>query len=547
MAARAERLAAASTDRAVPGAAWPGLLLAAAMAGLIAAAFASLLGEMDPADAGAALGDAYLWRVIRFTLLQAALSTLVSVVPAVLLARALARRPRFPGRAMLVRLLGLPMVIPVIVAVFGIVAIFGQAGLANRIGAMLGFEPQTFLYGLTGILIGHAFFNLPLATRLLLPAWTSVPGETWRLAAQLGMRGGAIFRLIEWPLLRERLPGVAAVVFMLCMTSFAVVLTLGGGPAATTIEVAIYQALRFDFDPSRAALLALTQLALSIVVLVAAQRWTRPFDLLAVPGRPADRPDRGGGFGIVADAAVILVAALFLLLPLAAIVVAGLAWDAFAIWGDSRLWQAAARSLVVAVAAGTLSIVIAFALQISIRRLAARGAVATGRALDLAGSIVLGLSPLAVGAGLFLLLVGLIGPFRWSLAPVVLLTALLALPYAMRLIGPPLMQSAALHDRLCASLGLAGWNRWRLIEWPQLRSSIGFALALAVTLALGDLAAIALFGTPENATLPLLLYQLLAGYRISEAAGVALFLLLLVMLLFVGIERIVGGRRLVRH
>ncbi|MEX1108815.1 MAG: thiamine/thiamine pyrophosphate ABC transporter permease [Dongiaceae bacterium] len=547
MAARAQRLAAGSTDRAIPGAAWPGLLLAAAMAGLIVAAFASLLREVDRASAVAALGDPYLWRVVRFTLLQAGLSTLVSIVPAVLLARALARRPRVPGRAMLVRLLGLPMVIPVIVSVFGIVAIFGQAGLANRIGAMLGLETQTFLYGLTGILIGHAFLNLPLATRLLLPAWTSVPGETWRLAAQLGMRSGAIFRLIEWPLLRERLPGVAAVVFMLCMTSFAVVLTLGGGPAATTIEVAIYQALRFDFDPSRASLLALVQLALSIVVLVAAQGWTRPFDLLAAPGRPADRPDRGGWFGMVMDGTVILAAALFLLLPLAAIVVAGLAWDAFVIWSDIRLWQAAARSLAVAMVAGLLSVVIAVALQISIRRLAARGAIAAGRALDLAGSIVLGLSPLAVGAGLFLLLVGLVGPFRWSLAPVVLLTALLALPYAMRLIGPPLVRSAAIHDRLCASLGLAGWNRWRLIEWPQLRPSIGFALALAVTLALGDLAAIALFGTPENATLPLLLYQLLAGYRMGEAAGVALFLVLLVMLLFIGIERSVGGRRLVRH
>ncbi|MDZ4735674.1 MAG: thiamine/thiamine pyrophosphate ABC transporter permease [Rhodospirillaceae bacterium] len=547
MAARAERLATGSTGRAIPGAAWPGLLLAAAMAGLVVAAFASLLGEVDRASAVAALGDSYLWRVVRFTLLQAGLSTLVSLVPAVLLARALARRPRFPGRALLVRLLGLPMVIPVIVSVFGIVAIFGQAGIANRIGAMLGLEQRTFLYGLTGILIGHAFLNLPLATRLLLPAWTSVPGETWRLAAQLGMRSGAIFRLIEWPLLRERLPGVVAVVFMLCTTSFAVVLTLGGGPAATTIEVAIYQALRFDFDPSRASLLALIQLGLSIVVLVAAQRWTRPFDLLAAPGRPADRPDRGGAPGMIMDSAVILVAALFLLLPLSAIVAAGMAWDAFAIWGDVRLWQAAARSLVVALAAGTLSVVIALALQISIRRLAARGAIAAGRALDLAGSIVLGLSPLAVGAGLFLLLVGLVGPFRWSLAPVVLLTALLALPYAMRLIGPPLAQSAAIHDRLCASLGLAGWNRWRLVEWPQLRPSIGFALALAVTLALGDLAAIALFGTPQNATLPLLLYQLLAGYRMGEAAGVALFLVLLVMLLFVGIERSVGGRRLVRH
>ena len=37
---------------------------------------------------------------------------------------------------------------------------------------------------------------------------------------------------------------------------------LGGGPAATTLEVAIYQVLTFDFDISRAVVLTLLQFAL---------------------------------------------------------------------------------------------------------------------------------------------------------------------------------------------------------------------------------------------------------------------------------------------
>ena len=65
-----------------------------------------------------------------------------------------------------------------------------------------------------------------------------------------------MFRLVEWPQLRAALPGVALLIFLLCAASFAVVLTLGGGPRATTLEVAIYQSLRADFDPQRAAALA---------------------------------------------------------------------------------------------------------------------------------------------------------------------------------------------------------------------------------------------------------------------------------------------------
>ncbi|MBF4190055.1 hypothetical protein ISX56_26965, partial [Serratia ureilytica] len=40
--------------------------------------------------------DSYLWHVVRFTFLQALLSALISVLPAILLARALYRR-RFPA------------------------------------------------------------------------------------------------------------------------------------------------------------------------------------------------------------------------------------------------------------------------------------------------------------------------------------------------------------------------------------------------------------------------------------------------------------------
>jgi thiamine transport system permease protein len=530
---------AARTERLTP--AIPGFLVAGAIGLILSAALFALLGSVNGEGLRRAIADPYLWHVLVFTFVQAALSTLVSVVPAVFLARALARRASFPGRGLLIRLLGLPMVVPAIVAVFGIVAIWGQAGAINNVLAASGFKPWTFLYGLPGILIGHAFFNLPLATRLLLPGWASVPGETWRLAAQLGMRSGAIFRLIEWPLLRERLPGVVTIVFLLCMTSFAVVLTLGGGPAATTIEVAIYQALRFDFDPSRAAVLAFLQLALSVLLILASQRWTRAFDMLATAHRPAERPDRANRMAQALDALVIVMASVFVLLPLASVSFAGLLPKALTIWSETRLWAAMLRSLVVALLAGLSAVGAALALQYAIRELRRAGRTGTIGLLDLSASLVLGLSPLAFGAGLFLLLVDLVGAFRWSLAPVVLLSAFLALPYAMRLLGPALQQSASQHDRLCASLGLRGWNRWRLVDWPALRPSIGFALALSVALAVGDLASIALFGAPDNETLPLLLYRLIGSYRMDQAAGVALAMIALVALIFMGIERYVGG------
>ena len=71
-----------------------GLLIGGAFAGLVAEGAGDLSGAL-------AAFDPYLARVVRSTLWQAALSTLLSVAPALLVARALSRHPRFPGRSLI--------------------------------------------------------------------------------------------------------------------------------------------------------------------------------------------------------------------------------------------------------------------------------------------------------------------------------------------------------------------------------------------------------------------------------------------------------------
>ena len=62
---------------------------------------------------------------------------------------------------------------------------------------------------------------------------------------------------------------------MLCFTSFTIVMALGGGPQATTLEVAIYQALRFDFDLAAAGQLACWQLLLGTLIVIS-YGWFKP-------------------------------------------------------------------------------------------------------------------------------------------------------------------------------------------------------------------------------------------------------------------------------
>jgi thiamine transport system permease protein len=104
----------ASRPRALTGPAWGAALVAALLVALTlgtATAVALRAGSLMPGPSD--------WAALRFTVTQAALSALVSTLLAIPVARALARR-RFPGRTLLITLMGAPFLLPVIVAVLGL-------------------------------------------------------------------------------------------------------------------------------------------------------------------------------------------------------------------------------------------------------------------------------------------------------------------------------------------------------------------------------------------------------------------------------------------
>ncbi|MCG6889688.1 MAG: thiamine/thiamine pyrophosphate ABC transporter permease [Gammaproteobacteria bacterium] len=475
--------------------------------------------------------NAYLRRVVFFSLWQALLSTLLSVLPAILVARAFAMQPQLPLRRLLLGLFALPLVVPAVVVVMAVVSVYGSNGWLP-----LGRS----LYGINGILLAHVFFNLPLAVRLLLPQWQAIPQHHWQLGEQLGMNTWQRFRFIEWPMLRESVPGVSLLIFMLCLTSFAVVLTLGGGPRSTTVEVAIYQSLRFDFDPAQAVVLALLQLGLCMLVAMLTLKLQRmPAVEIALSIAYRHRALRLRWF----DLGIILLATLYVGMPLTSLLIDALRGPLGQTLGDLRLWQALANTLFIGLSAALLSVTAGwFLLQYS-ASLAEQGHSRRARLVDLAGSIVYVVPPLVIGTGMFVLLAPHVDVFDWVYPIVIAINALMGLPFVIRCLGPAMRQNHARYHRLCQALALRGWHRFRHLEWPLLRRPLGLAIALVAVLAMGDLGVIALFGSTQSATLALMIYQQLGAYLVAQASVTAVLLLLLCLGVFALLERCIGGSR----
>lgn len=501
-------------------------------------AVAALL-SFDADTASADVLDAYTLRILRFTLWQATLSTLLSIALGLPVALALARQRDFPGRIWIIRLMAVPMGLPVIVGALGIITIWGRQGIFNAVFMAAGAEQPFSIYGLSGILIAHVFFNLPLAVRFFLAGLERVPGEYWRIAASLSFGSVSTFRFVEWPAIARLIPGVASLIFMLCATSFTLVLLLGGGPAATTIEVAIYQALRFDFDPPRAISLSLMQIIMTSVLLALLSRLPSADAEALTQAKAVRRFDSESWTARLWDGSMIMLAMVLVALPLCAVAASGLTADLSRLLIASAFLKAAMTSLLIALLSASLAILVSVALvrarqAVAVQRKAAVPLRFLFTAMGAGAALVLLVPPVVLGSGWFLLLRPLGDVSTFAPILVSIINMLMALPFVMRVLEPAFIAHQTRSGRLAASLGMSGLSRLRFVDWPVLSRPVATAFSFAMALSLGDLGAVALFGSENFTTLPWLVYSNMGSYRTNDAAGYAFILGVICLVLAAG-------------
>ncbi|MEZ8141409.1 thiamine/thiamine pyrophosphate ABC transporter permease [Enterovibrio sp. FF113] len=525
-----------------PSRTWPGILSASLIAVLISAALFSLLSQAPSLDVASLWHDPYLQHVTFFSFKQALLSTFLSVGLAIPVAHALSRR-QFKGKALLLKLFSMTLVLPVLVGVFGLLAIYGKSGLLADALSVVGMKWDVSIYGLSGILLAHVFFNLPFSAQLLVQALDQIPSDQRRLAQQLGMRGWHQFRLLEWPYLRQQLPHAIGLVFMLCFTSFATVMALGGGPSATTIELAIYQAIRFDFDLQTGALLALWQLLLCGFFHIVVQRMTKPLSLQGKDSNILLAKRSDTRLEQCWDYVWIGFAALLVLPPLVMVVVSGINPSALSVLTQAALWQATANSLSLAFGSALCAFMLGATIVLTSRFWRLTGHPRRADGIEMTASLILVVPSVVLGTGLFLMLREHMDVFSSPYWLILAVNTLMALPYVVKILSQPAYQLSQQYHGLCNCLGIKGINRLRLIEWRALSTPIARAFAVSFVLSTGDLGAIALVGSQDFQTLPLYLFHLMGSYQMDAAAAASLVLFALSLGSYALIETLITRKR----
>jgi thiamine transport system permease protein len=500
------------------------------------------------------------WHVLGFTVFQAALSTLLTLIVGLPGAYLFARY-EFPLKNLLRAFTVIPFVLPTVVVAAGFEALLGARGWINLAlqSAGLADQPFPFIHTLGAILLAHIFYNTSIVLRLVGNAWERLDPRLTAAARVLGANRWQAFSRVTLPLLIPSLLAAASLVFLFDFTSFGVILILGG-PAFSTLEVEIYiQALQVLNLPA-AALLSVLQIGSTLLLIIVSSRLSERaestsarvgFQRARRPGSAAEK----AGVGIIAALLVVLfflplispVARSFLRTERASgersAVESGWTLDYYRELFFNRKGSAffatpvemAGNSLLVAAATAVLALGLGIPAAVLLAR-----PTRLDRALEPLVLLPLGTSAVTIGLGM--LLVFSRPPLDWIRSPWMLPIAhsLVAFPFVVRGLKPAFAGIPARLREAAATLGASPWQVWRAVDFPIALRAILSSAAFAFAISLGEFGATSIIVRPDFATMPVAIYRLLSqpgGLNYGQAMAMASLLMLFCAAAVLVIER----------
>ena len=215
---------------------------------------------------GQVMQRAGTWRSLRFSVFQAVASALICVVLALPGAYYLSH-VAFPAKRLVQSLTLLPFVLPGLIVILAVLSFYGRNGFLNQLFG----TDIAIVYSPLGIIIAHVLFNISVALRFIAAGWMQVDERYREVSVSLGEGAWQRFRHLHLPLLVPAIAGAAGMIFLYCFVSFAIVLMFGGVRFAT-LEVRIYQEMFVNLNLASAGALALLQLLVCSLAMVAVQR-----------------------------------------------------------------------------------------------------------------------------------------------------------------------------------------------------------------------------------------------------------------------------------
>lgn len=455
--------------------------------------------------------DAYLLYVVRFTYWQAMISASLSVVLG-LFSAVLVKEWKIWGGKTLWKFSLLCSSLPPIIVALGILGSWGN---------------QVNIFGWKGILLGHVFLNVAIPFRLIGNSLSEREYSSEATAQSLGLSRWGIFWKITFVSIRASIVSSWILAFLYSSTSLFIVMFLGGGPRFTSLEVALYEAIKLNLDNGRAIQIAIFQAVIGVVLffiyLQTQKRRKLEGDRMYVPiFVPKKRWVQIVGAGI-------LWVLLFLILglPLISIFWEGLTQLPFLDKGS--LLESSLTTFGISIAVVFFSLLILYPYLHFVYQ--ARSDSETSGWVWLVAAPQF-FSPLVICLALSVYF-PLVRESSWlSYSAVIAIQTMFVIPLMQFPLREGFLRLSKERNWIAQSLGAGAWQRFLFVEVPFMKRSLFLSALIGFGFSMGEVVSILLFSPPNINTLALNIFQAMSRYRFQEARATTLVLLLVMICLF---------------
>ena len=500
------------------------------------------------------LTDGFYHRALLNSLLVAG-GTVIGCTLLGFLAAFLLIRYEFPGRRIFSYLTILPIIMPPLVGIMGLVFILGRAGTVNVL--LMDYaglrRPVNFIYGWHGVLLAMILHYFPLVTLNVTDALSKLDASLEEAAEAMGAVRLRKIRDIVLPLVTPGFISGTTLVFILAFADFATPLVVGvqnliASQAYLNIVQFVDQRL-FKMGIVIGALMAI----LAVLFLLVARRIVTAREYAVLSYRAVDRQPLHGPARWLAPLFFVVVL-LLAFLPYLGVTLAAFsrAWSLTPFperWTLANLDQVLHLTPIFVLNTlrwSLLAVIIILAVGVPLGWVLARTTLPGRGLMDATVTLVLALPGTAIGIAYIrafhfpLPLIGVVLSRLWIIMPLVL--AVRRMPYTVRATFASLLTVHRSMEESAASVGASGVRIFADITLPVIWRGVLAGALFSLMFALQEAAATILLVLPGWETMTVGIFTYYTSGTFGQAAALGFVLILLCAATLFVIYRLTGAR-----
>ncbi|MCF2139746.1 MAG: iron ABC transporter permease [Candidatus Lokiarchaeota archaeon] len=510
-------------------------------------------------------------RALQFSLIEALISTFFCLGLGIPVGIFIAKY-HFKGRKIFLQIMTIPFVLPPIVVLIGFVIVYGDGGWINTLWKSISSESYGLLsiYGsYVGIILAHVFYNISVVVQFMIPAWQQLNYDQIDVARSIGASQWKIFWKIVFPQIRSSLISSALLVFIYSFNSFAIVLYLGNAQLQT-LEVRIYKLMQVSFDYRSGTILAIMQLLINILLILAYLQLDRSkirtnsnakstFEYKHIIFHNLSKTQKMKLIGRVFFLGIVLI---FEILPLIAVII-----TAFTPIGESNsiftgfsllfsssydpllgasIFRLLINTLIFAFITMIITQIFTFAILLIYRRryhsISQYKYSSIDKILALFIILPMATSTITLALGLFLQFKDSILYLKYPWVLIIAAHILIGVPFATRTVINAYNRIDTELINVASTLGASNWVIFRKIEFPLIKRSLFIGALFSFAISIGEFGATNFLARGKFGTLSLAISKLMYTRNIQLTASMATILIAITFLSFIIIQHLGESR-----